>query len=99
MPYGNTKTFTVDNVTDAPIVLVGHADEVLVGEDPSVAGWPTQDWKLKMPSAAATPAQKPSGTSQVFKGKFLPGDILGYARTVTSATTFFQIEQQIPGTK
>ena len=93
-----TSTFSVNNTGDPEAVTVSVVcRKVGVGEDPSVASWPTTDFKVYRPNKTDTPRQIPAGVSYIFQkpdGSFYqPGDIAGYVATASGTTTFFQDEE------
>ena len=93
-----TNTFSVNDSGDPEAVIVATVcRKVGVGEDPSVANWPTTDFKVYRPDKTNTSRQIPAGVSYIFQkpdGQFYnPGDTAGYVATVTGATTFFQDEE------
>ena len=94
---GATRTFTVTTTATA-VTVQSDSREITVGEDPSVAGWPTGDWVLRQPFAASAAVRRASGTTWTFKsaagtGGFAKGEVVGYVAVVSGSTTFFQIEQ------
>jgi len=88
-----TSTFSVDNVGDPePVIIDTNCTEVMFGEDPSVANFPTTDWTLRAPSKTDTPIRQEIGTQKVMrppKGHtFDIGQIVAYVATVIGTTTF-----------
>lgn len=91
------KTFAVNDAGDPEVVTAQTVCRTIeVGEDPSVAGWPTTDFKVYVPTSSDGPRQRPAGATYAFvkpPGLFFnPGEVAGYVATVTGATTFFQDE-------
>ena len=98
---GNTKTFSVTNAAYVAITAVIDTHMITVQEDKSVSGWPTTDYTIKKPTAAATAIQRPAGSKCVFQKStkvstgnfpyaFKAGEVVGYIQTVTGTTTFYQ---------
>ncbi len=90
-----TYTFTVDNLgSPEAITAQSVCYRVTIYED-AQAG--TTDYKVRRPSAASAAVTRPAGAKTVFEapaGKFFqPGDVIGYAETVTGAVTFAQEEE------
>jgi len=97
MAVGKTKTITVSNLTPTAIVAETETVEVTVGEDPSVVGWPTQDFKVMKPGSSDTPRQIPIGSTYIFRrdktNLYRIGETVGYVQATTGSTTFFQDER------
>lgn len=97
MAVGKTKTITVSNLTPTAIIAETETVEITVGEDPSVVGWPTQDFKVIKPESTNLPRQIPIGGTYTFKrdktNLYRIGETVGYVQAVTTATTFFQDER------
>jgi hypothetical protein len=90
-------TFAVNDAADPEAVIVQTVCQVVeIGEDPSVAGWPTTAFKVYIPTSTDGPRQRSAGATYAFVKRaglfFYPGEIAGYVATVTGATTFFQDE-------
>jgi len=93
---------TLTNVGNrAAITAHTKCRQIIIQEDPSVAGWPTTDWVLSDSPSGGSVVQRPAGTSWTFESLYDPrfperaynvGDIVGYAATVNGTTTFQQIE-------
>lgn len=69
---------------------------VFVIEDPSVVGWPTTDYTVFMPAAAATGIQKLAGTGYKFEGfgRHFANDVTIGALKTISGTTTFQVTEE-----
>lgn len=97
MAVGKTKTVTVSNLVPTAIVTETETVEVTVGEDPSVVGWPTQDFKVLKPDGSALPRQIPIGGTYTFRrdktNLYRIGETVGYVQATTGSTTFFQDER------
>lgn len=97
MAVGKTKTITVSNVAPTAIVAETETVEITVGEDPSVANWPTQDFKVMKPDGSALPRQIAIGGTYIFRrdrtNLYRVGEIVGYVQATTGSTTFFQDER------
>lgn len=92
-----TSTFSV-STGDTAITTTIATKKVVLQEDPSVANWPTTDFKLKFPDASATAIRRVSGTSWEITcdGAFFPANrTIGYISTVTGTTTFQKYESGI----
>ena len=94
-----TRTFTVNNAGDPePVTAQVPCRRITIGEDPSVAAWPTTAFKVRAPSMTDQARQKDAGQEYVFEAiggnrNFLAGQIVGYVETVAGSTTFFQFEE------
>lgn len=93
-----TSQFTVNSVGNPePVICTLGCRTIVIGEDPSVAGWPTTDFRIKGAVPGSSFIQRPAGTMYQFQrisgqAAFSPGDIVGYVDVVTGSTTFFQAE-------
>jgi hypothetical protein len=88
---------TVNAVGDPePVVALTKCEQVTVGEDYSVAGAPTLDFRVRKPEKTDAFRTLPAGTTYTFKrtnGRmWKPGEVCGYIETVSSSTEFFQDE-------
>lgn len=94
-----TSQFTVNDIGDPePIIVRSVCRHVLVGEDSSVANWPTSDYRIKGVDPSSVMVQRPAGVLTEFSRRsnqsaFSPGDIVGYVEMVSGSTTFLIIEQ------
>lgn len=94
-----TSQFTVNDIGDPePIIVHTVCRHVLVGEDSSVANWPTTDYRIKGTDNNSAMVQRPAGVLTEFsrqsnQSAYSPGDIIGYVETVSGSTTFLIIEQ------
>ena len=94
-----TSTFTVNDVGDPePVIATIDCREIVIGEDPSVSGWPTIGYKVTGTLAGSTAIEKAPGVtfkfiSTVNHPPFKTGDIVGYVETLSGSTTFFKAEQ------
>lgn len=94
-----TSTFTVNNVGDPePVIATIDCREITIGEDPSVADWPTTDYEVKGTVQDSSFVRRPAGTTFQFLkanglASFGKGQIVGYVQTVTGSTTFQMREQ------
>jgi len=94
-----TSTFTVNNVGDPEQVAATIAcREISIAEDPSVTGYPINDYKVYGTAKGSTAIRVPIGSSFVFKreygqASYLSGEIVGYVETVQGATTFQKVER------
>ena len=92
-----TTTFPV-STSDTAITTTVFTKKVVIQEDPSVANWPTTDYKLKFPDASATAIRRPAGTSWEITcdgAGFAAGRTIGYVSTVSGTTTFSKYESGI----
>jgi hypothetical protein len=95
----HTHTFTVNNLSSPEqIIARTGCRRITVGEDPSVAGWPTTDFKITGKVPGSTVIQRPAGTTFTFErnddqASFGAGDLVAYIETVDGSTTFLQTEQ------
>lgn len=93
---GKTKTFTVTDAAAVPVTAVTYTTAITIQEDPSVVGWPTQNFSIRKPFSTDTPIQRPIGGAYGFSkgGAYAPGEIAGYVQltTVSTSTTFQQDE-------
>lgn len=95
---GATQHITVGASAFSAVTAQSQCSLVTVGEDPSVAGWPTTDFYVSKPGAGPSSASRriSAGGTYTFDcvggGKFLPGSVVGYVETVSGSTTFFQDE-------
>ena len=95
MPH-TSDLFTVNAVGDPePITCKTDCKKIIIGEDPSVSGWPTVAYKIRAPHAASAAHQRPAGTRTEFVSAthYKTGDIVGYVETVSGSTSFFQWEE------
>jgi hypothetical protein len=92
-----TNTFTVNNAGDPePVIVETVCKSITIREDPSVATWPTTDYRIFKPTKTDTPLVKLAGESYVFDrrgGFFFPGDVAGYVETISGSTIFSQDEE------
>lgn len=105
---GNTSTYSVTN-NATPIAVVANVDtaEIQIGEDASVASYPTTAFEVRIPATNSTGIRIAKGTSYIFskghrnggaRGIYRKGEIAGYIRiTDTASTTFQQIEPGVQG--
>ena len=89
---------TVNDVGDPEAITVQTVcRKITIGENPSVAGWPTTDLKVYRPDFSGNPRQIPGGLSYPFEkplGQYYnPGDVAGYVATDSGSTTVFQDEE------
>jgi hypothetical protein len=92
-----TQHITVTNSSYTAVTAVSsNASQITVGEDPSVAGWPTTDFLVAKPTNTSVPRRVSVGSTYTFlalnNGKFAAGQVVGYIETVSGTTTFFQDE-------
>lgn len=103
----STSQFSVNAAGNPEAVIADTVcDSIEIGEDPSVAGWPTVDYlvyKRTVPGqdvATITPRQKVAGTTYTFRKPkplcYLPGEVVGWVATTTGSSTFFKDEQLSP---
>jgi hypothetical protein len=93
---GFTSQITVASGAFSQIAAQSNCQDVTVGEDPSVAGFPTTDFLIARPLSTATPRRLTGGSSYRFTspiGLFKKGQIIGYVQAVRGSTTFFQDEE------
>src|SRR5258705_375362 len=89
---------TVNAISKTPVVALTVCRRILVQEDPSVAGWPTSEYQVYVPTTADGPKQKDAGAEHLFekpeRSYFTPGDIVGYLELVSGggSTSFNQYE-------
>lgn len=97
MAVGKTKTISVSNIVASAVIAVTDTRLIIVGEDPSVVNWPTQDFKVLKPGSGDVPRQIPIGGTYIFQRDddrvYLPGEVAGYVQATTGVTTFFQDER------
>ena len=97
MSVGKTKTITVSNIAPTAVIAETETRDITVGEDPSVVGWPTQDFKVIKPEGTDLPRQIPIGGTYTFRrdrtNVYRIGEIAGYIQATTGSTTFFQDER------
>lgn len=94
---GHTSTFTVTNTDFTAVTANTYCHDIVIGESPTVANWPTTDFLIAKPDADATPRRVVIGQLYTFRrafdrAPFRPGDIVGYVKSVSGTTTFFQDE-------
>ena len=92
---GYVSKITVASVAaTAVIVQSATTRRVVVGEDPSVSGWPTTDFLVMRPTLNNAARRVPAGEVYTFEGlsPFPIGAVVGYISTVAGSTTFFQDE-------
>lgn len=89
-----TKQLTVSSVTPTAVVATNFCHTIAVGEDPSVVGWPTTDFAVLKPSTTDQERTIPIGNAYHFerRGNWSPGQTVGYIRSLSGTTTFFQDE-------
>lgn len=92
---GKTSTYTL-TTTPKAVTATFDCTEITVGEDDSVAGWPTVNFQVRKPDSADQPIEKTAGKTYTFTrgpGKlFSRGDVAGYISTKSGSSTFFQDE-------
>lgn len=94
-----TSLFIVNNVGDPePIVTTIECSRVQVGEDPSITGWPTVDYRIKGVEPNSEWVQCPAGTKFEFvrdarRPSYGVNRIIGYVETLSGSTTFLKVEQ------
>jgi len=92
-----TTTFTVNAIGD-PEPVIAHTDciEIIIKEDPTVAGWPTLDYLVTGSVPGSSAIGCPAGTEYAFRASwqqhFAAGEIVGHVATVSGSTTFQQKE-------
>jgi hypothetical protein len=90
-----TLLITVNDVGDPEQVIAQTVcREIVIGEDRSVVGYPTTDYKVRMAESTSDPVQVQAGVLYAFTNPryFQPGEVVGYVETVTGSTSFFQDE-------
>ncbi len=95
-PTGQTRQVTVSSAAPSAVVATVFTVRVRVGEDLSVAGWPTTDYDVRKPGTGDDPRRVPAGGTYEFvrDGRpFYPGEIVGYLQTVSGTTTFWVDEE------
>lgn len=88
-----TTTFSSNNSTFTAITTAIATKSVTVGEDPSVANWPTTDLLIAAPTNADTAIQRSSGTTFTFTcptAFWKAGTVVGYIKNKTGASTTMQ---------
>ena len=92
-----TRQITVTSGAWVPISASLYARSISIGEDPSVANWPTTAFSVAAPTSSDNPHTVAIGGTFLFQppspGSFLPGEVIGYVQTATGSTTFFIAEQ------
>lgn len=90
-------TFSVSaSPVKTPIVVQSFTNRFELQEDPSVAGYPTTDYLIYMPTSSDLPVRFLAGTTFMREsdtGPFYAGQTVGYISGVSGSTTFSQIEQ------
>jgi hypothetical protein len=84
--------------TKTPIITQRASRTVIIGEDPSVAGYPTTDYSVMAPTQADDAVRFLAGTKVVFEcpRAFWPaGQVIAYVTPITGSTTFQQIEDGV----
>ena len=90
-----TLTLVVNAVGDPEAIIVQTVcQRVTVGEDESVASYPTTEFNVRFPTIADTPRRLGIGKTYTFRREnyWKPGDICGYVDVPTGSTLFFQDE-------
>jgi hypothetical protein len=94
-----TSTFTVNDIGDPePVIVSIDCKQVMIGEDPSVSGWPTTDYQVKGIEASSDWIQCAAGTKFIFQSTvnappFSANQVVGYVQTISGSTTFLKAEQ------
>lgn len=97
---GKTKRITVSNVTPTPVIAQTQTESIVIGEDASVAVWPTTAFQILKPTNSDQAIQFPIGVTYEFRSPtnglpYQPGDVAGYVLAVSGSTTFFQDERGV----
>jgi hypothetical protein len=96
-----TSLFTVNDIGDPePVIATVACNRIIIGEDASVSGWPLSEYEVKGNYVGSVFIRKSAGLSYQFestedktKKSFLPGQIVGYVKTVSGSTTFYKVEE------
>lgn len=88
-----SKTYqvTVNAAGQTQITAQTQCSEVTVQENIGIGTYPTSDFLVFKPNAAATGIRKQGGSAYTFKsdsGGWLPGDVIGFLQLVSGSTTF-----------
>ncbi len=90
---GHTDTLSVSNsLLGTPVTAATFCCRITVGEDGTVSGAPTTNYNVYKPDYNSTPRQVFIGQTYTFQGIFVPGQIVGYIKSITGTTTFFKDE-------
>lgn len=89
-----TSTLTVNDAGNPETISASVVcRKITIGEDPSVANWPTGDYNVRKPLITDTPRRRTTGSTYVFErpdgSYFDPGDVAGFVDFVSGSTTFF----------
>lgn len=94
-----TKLITVSSGSPTPVTVQTWTDRVTVGEDASVVGYPTTDFKVMKPASTNDAERVQAGGRYTFTkpsafpaAYFGPNEVAGYIQTITGSTTFIQDE-------
>ena len=90
-------TFSVNNAGNREAIQVSdYCSKFEIMEDPSVANWPTQDYKISDVATGGTAVQRSAGTPFFFDRKlgkqYSPNETIAYIETLSGVTTFQRIE-------
>jgi hypothetical protein len=98
--YAGTFTATQAPAATTPITAQTFTSLIVVGENPSVANWPTTDydvWKVTASGATVGPRRVALGREYAFESRgapFAQGQVVGYIQPTTTST-FFQDEHAV----
>lgn len=94
------KTFNLTvNAAGDPESIVAQSvcTTIELGENPSVASYPTTQFIIRQPLPTSDAVYVDIGRQYVFRAAprkfFLPGDVVGYAELPSGSTTMYQLEQ------
>ena len=93
---GKTKLITVASNAASAVVALTETPSITISEDPSVANYPTTDFKIMKPTSSDDARRIQAGLSYTFvkngSARYLAGEIAGYIQAVTAPTTMCQDE-------
>jgi hypothetical protein len=98
--YVGTFTATQAPAAATPIAAASFTSLIVVGEDASVANWPTTAysvWKVNAAGATVGPRRVAIGREYAFEARgapFAQGQVVGYIQPITTST-FFQDEHAV----
>jgi hypothetical protein len=92
----STRKITVTNAAAVPITVLRPCTRVMIGEDASVAGYPTSPFLLQKPTQSDAQIEFPAGAYYNFfadRGGFASGNIIGYVQLPAAGSTTFFIDE------
>jgi hypothetical protein len=94
--YGRTGQLLVSNVVPVAIVALIDCTQILIYEDPSVAGWPTTAFWIMRPRSNSTSVTKFAGAVAAMQAplgtKFTAGETVGWIQLPAVGSTTFDLE-------